>query len=191
MLRPRLYAPAVFLAIAATTLVGACKPVEDEGPRYARASAEASPAAQTPAKRASLIAVAKPPFSEDVFPCTQCHTPGDPVDRTRRTVDSHEKVTLRHDEKNRWCLDCHSAANRDFLHLADGRLVPFTESYRLCGQCHGPTLRHWQAGEHGKRSGSWNGEKRYLLCAHCHDPHSPSFKPMEPLAPPLRQEAVR
>jgi hypothetical protein len=183
-------------ALSAALLLGACHPVEDEGPRYSRVSASdassaKAPSTRTPAKQAALLAVAPPPFSKDVFPCTECHTPGDPVDRTRRKVELHEQVTLRHDEKNRWCLDCHSAENRDFLHLADGRLVPFTESYRLCGQCHGPTLRDWQAGEHGKRTGAWNGEKKYLLCAHCHNPHSPGFKPIVPLAPPLRQEVIR
>ncbi|HEY5492164.1 MAG TPA: hypothetical protein VIK25_13300, partial [Gemmatimonadaceae bacterium] len=89
------------------------------------------------------------------------------------------------------CLDCHDARNRDKLHLADGRLIDFTESYRLCGQCHGPTLRNWKAGEHGKRTGSWSGAKQYLLCASCHSPHSPHFKPLKPKAPPLRQEAIR
>ena len=106
-------------------------------------------------------------------------------------MEFHDEIVLRHDEKNRWCLDCHDAVNRDQLHLADGRPVKFTESYRLCGQCHGPTLRNWQAGEHGKRTGSWSGAKQYLLCPSCHNPHSPRFKPLEPLGPPVRQEQIR
>ena len=55
------------------------------------------------------------------------------------------------------------------LRLANGTLVPFEESYRLCGQCHGDKYRDWRAGVHGRRVGSWNGEKQYLLCVHCHD----------------------
>ena len=138
-----------------------------------------------------LIAVAPPPFSEGVFPCSDCHMEDDEVDRTPRIVDFHDTVEFDHDEENRWCLDCHDAQNRDMLHLADGRLLPFEESYRLCGQCHAQQLKGWKAGDHGRRTGSWSGKKEYLLCASCHDPHSPSFKPIKPLPPPIRQEEIR
>lgn len=137
-----------------------------------------------------LIAVAPPPFSEGVFPCSECHD-GKDVNTKRRVVDDHDQVVFEHDKENRWCLDCHDTVNRDKLHLADGRLLDFTESYLLCGQCHGPTLRNWRAGEHGKRTGFWNGQKKYLLCVNCHNPHSPKFKPIEPMPPPARQEAMR
>ena len=137
------------------------------------------------------IPVPPPPFSEDIFPCSDCHDPEDEVERERRELTlEHEQIELRHDEANRWCLDCHNAANRDFLHLADGRLVEFTESYRLCGQCHGPTYRDWREGLHGKRTGFWNGEKHYLLCVHCHDPHAPAFKPIHPFPAPVPPQAI-
>lgn len=149
-------------------------------------------AATTPATSiAAQFPVAPPPFSDGVFPCSECHGKTDVVNRTPHAVEFHEDVVLRHDEKNRWCLDCHDAQNRDQLHLADGRRIDFTESYRLCGQCHGPTLRNWKAGEHGKRTGSWSGLKQYLLCASCHNPHSPRFKPLRPRPAPLRQEAIQ
>ena len=138
-----------------------------------------------------LVAVARPPFSEDIFPCSECHAETDVVDRTRRVVDFHDTVHFTHDAENRWCLDCHDVQNRDKLKLADGRLLDFTESYVLCAQCHGTKFRDWKAGEHGRRTGSWSGTKQYLLCVHCHDPHSPKFKEMEPLPPPLRQEDIR
>lgn len=138
-----------------------------------------------------LIAVARPPFSPDVFPCSDCHSETDIVDRTRRIVDAHETVHFEHDAENRWCLDCHDAQNRDKLKLADGRQLDFTESYLLCAQCHGTKFRDWKAGEHGRRTGSWSGTKEYLLCVHCHDPHSPRFKAMEPRPPPLRQEMLK
>ncbi|MCX5762006.1 MAG: hypothetical protein NTW72_10995 [Gemmatimonadetes bacterium] len=144
-----------------------------------------------PKPTVTLFPVAPPPFSEGAFPCSECHGLTDKVNRVPHKVDFHEEIVLQHDEKNRWCLDCHDAQHRDKLHLADGRLIDFTESYRLCGQCHGPTLRNWKAGEHGKRTGSWSGAKQYLLCASCHSPHSPHFKPLKPKAPPLRQEAIR
>ena len=138
-----------------------------------------------------LIAVAPPPFSEDIFPCSDCHDAADEVNTTRREVDMHDDIVFDHDSKNRWCLDCHDTRNRDVLHLADGRPVKFTESYLLCGQCHGPQLKNWRAGDHGRRTGYWSGRKEYLLCAHCHDPQSPTIKPLEPLPPPPRQETIR
>lgn len=144
------------------------------------------PVTISPFEDENLIAVDPPPFSEDIFPCSECHD-GTDVDTTRRYVDEHE-IVLEHDAENRWCLDCHDAVNRDKLRLADGRLLDFAESYKLCGQCHGPKLRDWLAGDHGKRTGSWSGTKRYRLCAHCHNPHSPKFKPVKPMPPPVRPE---
>ena len=62
------------------------------------------------------------------------------------------------------------------LRLASGDTVPFTESYRLCGQCHGDKFRDWRLGVHGKRIGRWDGQKVYFLCVNCHNPHTPGFK---------------
>jgi hypothetical protein len=132
-----------------------------------------------------------PPFSEGIFPCSQCHDrPGDP---TRRELGFHDDVQamFHHDSKNRWCLDCHDNANRDVLHLSSGAHVPFTESYRLCGQCHGDKYRDWRAGVHGKRVGMWNGQKTYYLCVNCHNPHSPRFKPLKPEPRPARPEEMK
>jgi hypothetical protein len=132
--------------------------------------------------------VPPPPFSDGIFPCSECHSQMTP-NRTRRALaDMHTEITLRHDEEHRWCLDCHDAEDRDWLHLASGERVPFEESYRLCGQCHGEKLRDWRAGVHGRRTGSWNGHKRYLLCAHCHNPHQPRFAAIEPMPAPKRPE---
>ncbi len=176
------------MAVTALLLSVACGPVESTpATRFGNAPKAAATVNATPA----LYPVAPPPFSEGIFPCSECHSPTDKVDRTPRKLEFHDEIDLHHDEKNRWCLDCHDAVNRDQLHLADGRPVKFTESYRLCGQCHGPTLRNWQAGEHGKRTGSWSGAKQYLLCPSCHNPHSPRFKPLKPLRPPVRQELIK
>jgi hypothetical protein len=131
--------------------------------------------------------VPPPPFSEGIFPCTECHVEQDlPTNRTRRTlVDAHDDIVLEHDEEHRWCLDCHDAENRDRLHLASGEAVSFEESYRVCGQCHGEKYRDWRAGVHGRRIGQWNGAKEYLLCVHCHSPHQPRFKALAPKPAPL------
>jgi hypothetical protein len=130
--------------------------------------------------------VPPPPFTEGIFPCSGCHADLTP-NRTRRTLtDMHDDIVLKHDEQHRWCLDCHDAEDRDWLHLASGERVPFEESYRLCGQCHGEKLRDWRAGVHGRRTGQWNGHKRYLLCAHCHNPHQPRFAKLQPKPAPQR-----
>jgi len=135
------------------------------------------------------VHVPPPPFSEGVFPCSDCHDPDIPVNTRRREMKTaHTDIRFEHDAEHRWCLDCHDAADRDVLHLAGGEPVPFEESYRLCGQCHGDKYRDWRAGVHGRRTGRWDGEKTYLLCVHCHDAHSPRFKPIEPLPPPERPE---
>lgn len=139
-------------------------------------------AVETPEER---LEVPPPPFSAGIYPCSMCHSMM-PVNTTRRQLTGfHTNIVLRHDEENRWCLDCHDAENRDQLHLASGAPVPFEESYRLCGQCHGEKYRDWRAGVHGRRSGDWNGHKTYLLCAHCHNPHQPHFQPLKPEPAPI------
>ena len=125
-----------------------------------------------------------------MFPCNDCHA-GRRTNRTRRELkEAHDDIVLHHAEQNRWCLDCHDANNRDFLTLANGERIQFTESYRLCGQCHGTIFRDWKAGVHGKRTGLWNGKKVYRLCAHCHWPHAPRFKPIKPMSAPAKPEAI-
>lgn len=149
-------------------------------------------ATEAPQATPDGLHVPPPPFSEGVFPCTDCHDPEFPVNGQRRELAmAHDEIVLQHDEEHRWCLDCHDGANRDMLHLASGELVPFEESYRLCGQCHGDKYRDWRAGVHGRRTGRWDGEKQYLLCVHCHDSHSPRFKPIEPLPAPIAPRRTR
>lgn len=134
--------------------------------------------------------VPAPPFSEGIFPCTECHADLE-VNEERRELDFHEEIVLKHAEEQRWCLDCHNPNNRDKLRLANGQLIFFEKSYRLCGQCHGTIYRDWKAGIHGKRTGMWNGKKQYRLCVHCHNPHNPKFKPLKPLPPPIMPEDVK
>ena len=129
-------------------------------------------------------------ISSDYFPCSDCHMDLIPNPQRRELVDMHDDIVFDHDSENRWCLACHNTFNRDSLILAGGRLLGFNESYKLCGQCHGPKYRDWKLGIHGKRTGEWNGNKQYLLCVHCHDPHSPKFKGMQPLPAPRGPEHI-
>lgn len=146
--------------------------------------AVAPPASDGSASETLRPEVPPPPFTEGIFPCSDCHADME-INRTRRVLaDFHLEIELKHDEEHRWCLDCHDSVERDSLHLASGERVPFEESYRLCGQCHGEKLRDWRAGIHGRRTGDWNGHKQYLLCAHCHNPHQPRFRALPPMPPP-------
>ncbi len=130
--------------------------------------------------------VPPPPFSEGIFPCSDCHADMDVNPERRELEDEHVGISqmFNHASQQRWCLDCHNPDDRDKLRLANGDLVSFEKSYNLCGQCHGTIFRDWKAGIHGKRTGEWNGKKLYRLCVHCHNPHSPRFKPIKPLPPP-------
>lgn len=142
----------------------------------------------TPAKHTEMpkFFVPPPPFSEGIFPCSDCHSDMESNPKRRDLEDEHSEISriFNHASEQRWCLDCHNPDDRDMLRLANGDLVSFEESYNLCGQCHGTIFRDWKAGIHGKRTGEWNGRKQYRLCVHCHNPHSPRFKPIKPLPPP-------
>jgi len=137
-----------------------------------------------------IFAVPRPPFSEGIFPCSQCHSYIKPNPQRRVLTEYHTDIVLHHAEGQRWCTDCHNLLNRDKLRLVSGELIAFDESYRLCGQCHGDKFRDWKVGVHGKRTGYWNGDKQYLLCVHCHNPHDPKFKSLKPLPPPVRPGAT-
>jgi len=168
-------------AILPLAWAGAGKAAE---PAHGAAKAPSEASIEAPAGPLDIQAE-RPPFTEGIFPCSQCHDrAGDPKPRQ---LAFHDEVqaSLHHGPPTRWCLDCHDNAKRDFLHLISGELVPFTESYRLCGQCHGDKYRDWRVGVHGKRTGMWNGAKVYFLCVNCHNPHSPRFKPLKPLPPPI------
>ena len=153
--------PRVLAALVGAVLVGVA---------VGATAGSASAASETNAsvqKVEERLEVPPPPFSDGIFPCMNCHANQKP-NRTRRTLtDMHTDIELKH-AQHLWCLDCHDADNRNTLHLASGEPVPFEESYRLCGQCHGEKLRDWKAGVHGRRTGNWNGSKGYLLCVHCH-----------------------
>ena len=147
------------------------------------------PQTQTGTPSDQEIQVPPPPLQLGLSPCSQCHADMTPNLQPRALSDPHDGMALKHG-KERWCLDCHDAKDRDHLHLVNGQLVDFEQSYKLCGQCHGDKYRDWKVGVHGKRTGHWNGQKQYLLCVNCHDPHQPRFKPLQPLPPPVPPEQI-
>jgi hypothetical protein len=152
----------------------AAKPAQ---PKPQGAAPQAQPARKAPEAE---VQANTPPFSEGIFPCSGCHDAKDKVDHTPRELQMHggpgEPAAVLQHGSERWCLDCHDAQRRDLLRSASGQPIPFTESYRLCGQCHGDKYRDWKVGVHGKRTGMWDGAKTYFLCVNCHNPHTPRWK---------------
>lgn len=152
-----------------------------------------APAASSKDYETPKYFVPPPPFSEGIFPCSDCHEDMEVNPKRRQLTEMHEEISknFNHASQQRWCLDCHNPDDRDKLRLANGDLVSFEESYVLCGQCHGTIYRDWKAGIHGKRTGQWNGKKEYRLCVHCHNPHNPRFKPLKPMPPPDNPKEIQ
>ncbi len=136
--------------------------------------------------------------------CYACHDRAKPpqvkLDEHNNVVlpDEHKDLALQHgrNKRNDHCYNCHDSANLDQLMTRDGHRLKLTESTQLCGSCHGPTYRDWEAGIHGRTSGYWNrqlGEATKQACASCHDPHSPAFpsRPPAPAPHPLHRVAVQ
>lgn len=138
------------------------------------------------------------------FDCYVCHDKKKPpvlqFDAQHNIVipDEHaESIRMGHGTHNRnnLCYNCHNEANLLTFSTRDGNELKFAESSRLCGSCHGPNYRDWEAGAHGRINGYWDhqlGEARRLDCVNCHNPHSPRIPTRAPAPPPhlLRHPAA-
>ena len=137
----------------------------------------------------------------DTFDCYACHEEGVKLELTyddnRRLVvpEEHSDIEMGHGThgRNNNCFNCHNDDNLLRLHARDGQDLKFEQSSQLCGSCHGPTMRDWDAGAHGRISGYWarsRGAATKQDCVNCHDPHSPRFPGRKPAPPPyhLRDE---
>ena len=119
-----------------------------------------------------------------MFPCSDCHE-DEPVNpKERQLEEEHEDILLEHGEGRFWCLTCHHPIQNDYLNSLNNKLIDFDQSHRLCGQCHFQRQKDWLFGGHGKRIGTWRGPRQLVLCTECHNPHSPSIKPVIPNPPP-------
>jgi len=127
-----------------------------------------------------------------LYPCSMCHNLNLPKLNTtprklRVTPDpagAPHWATLSHGKGRIWCLDCHYARDREWLHTLDGTKVDFNDAPLVCGQCHSTRYKDWVFGAHGKRVSGWSGERELFSCTHCHDAHNPSLQPREPSKPP-------
>ncbi len=143
---------------------------------------------------------------EDVsdFDCYGCHEKKKPptirYDADSKIIipEEHKDIVLNHGRhgRNNNCFNCHNENKLDTFQTRDGQELKITDSPHLCGSCHGPTLRDWEAGVHGRTSGFWNrtmGSIDRKTCTSCHDPHHPKFPPRKP-APgphPMRPQIVQ
>lgn len=124
------------------------------------------------------------------YPCSECHEGLDPDPRVRALVEEHDDVALFHGGGRFWCLTCHDADDRDALRSLDGKPISFDQSFLLCGQCHFAAQRDFVGGAHGKRIGTWEGERVLTSCVACHDAHDPSTKLRAPAEIPLTRKAI-
>jgi len=132
-----------------------------------------------------------PEIDDEYLPCGDCHESNDAQTNitVRELEEDHDEMEFSHG--NLWCLHCHDKESRDSLHLSDGSLVAFEDSWQLCTQCHAEKLPDWRAGVHGKRTGYWRGPQEYRTCVVCHDAHDPPFKSIAPRPAPKRPEEIR
>ena len=129
------------------------------------------------------------------YDCYGCHEKNKPppirYDEKHKIIipKEHSNIVMGHGshDRNDLCFNCHNELNLVTLQSRDGRELKFDNIPQLCGSCHGPTFRDWEAGAHGRISGSWDhakGEFTRLSCANCHNPHAPRIPTREPAPGP-------
>jgi hypothetical protein len=139
------------------------------------------------------LAKAKEDLSD--YDCYGCHEKNKPppirYDEKHKIIipKEHSNIVMGHGshDRNDLCFNCHNELNLVTLQSRDGRELKFDNIPQLCGSCHGPTFRDWEAGAHGRISGSWDhgkGEFTRLSCANCHNPHAPRIPTREPAPGP-------
>ena len=129
------------------------------------------------------------------YDCYACHEKGKPpplrLDTNQQIIvaKEHADIVMGHGShgRNNNCFNCHNENNLLLLQPRDGRELKFSDSPLLCGSCHGPTYRDWEAGAHGRISGYWDrsvGAIQRKQCVNCHNPHAPAFPGRKPAPGP-------
>ena len=129
------------------------------------------------------------------YDCYGCHekdkSPPIRYDEHQKIIipQEHSDIVMGHGshDRNNNCFNCHNEENLLTLKVRHGSGVQFDNIPALCGSCHGPTYRDWEAGAHGRISGYWDhskGEFTRLSCANCHNPHAPRIPTRAPAPGP-------
>ncbi len=129
------------------------------------------------------------------FECYTCHEKNNPpklklnAEGDVIVPKEHSNIVMGHGRhhRNNNCFNCHDEANLEQLQTRDGRHLKIVDSPALCGSCHGPTFRDWEAGVHGRTSGYWKRDLGAIdrkVCTSCHNPHAPAFPSRAPAPGP-------
>jgi hypothetical protein len=111
--------------------------------------------------------------------CLNCHKDGRIEVVGSKEPDSHWDIqkTFKHAQSHVMnCTTCHNPSEITQLKLLDGQKLSVDQSFKVCAQCHFKQEQDWRLGAHGKRIGSWYGERVIKNCASCHNPHKPAFE---------------
>ena len=149
----------------------------------------------TATTRKSYADLARAEEDLSIFDCYLCHEKTKPpqlqYDENHNLIipSEHSDIVMHHGthERNNNCYNCHNESNFEVFQTRDGQELSFANSAPLCGSCHGPTYRDWEAGAHGRINGYWErelGPYERKLCVNCHNPHSPKFPGREPAPGP-------
>lgn len=120
--------------------------------------------------------------------CTTCHATREANPTTREGAqlkEFHQGLTTAHGGLQ--CVACHHSGDYSQLRLASGDSLAFSESIRLCAQCHGTQFRDYEHGAHGGMAGHWDlsaGPRTRNHCLVCHDAHAPKYQPVSPVFRP-------
>ena len=179
----------VALAVAFVSNLWGHAPARKSIPLVDRKFLETTPWRQTYAD----LKKAKEDLSD--YDCYGCHEKNKPppirYDAEQKIIipKEHSDIVMGHGshDRNNLCFNCHNEQNLLTLQVRDGRQVTFDNIPPLCGSCHGPTYRDWEAGAHGRISGYWDrrqGDFTRLSCANCHNPHAPRIPTRQPAPGP-------
>ncbi len=120
--------------------------------------------------------------------CATCHDTREPNFKANDGAALTEfHVGLKYKHGSQTCLSCHNSEDYGTLKRADGQALNFSDSMKLCAQCHGPQFRDYQNGSHGGMTGYWDlrqGPRERNHCTDCHDPHHPAYPQVMPVFPP-------
>ncbi len=126
--------------------------------------------------------------------CHICHAFWVPIPQTTETSNprfAHANLQLNHGKNDR-CYNCHMITDRNMYVADDGSAIMSETPEKMCSRCHGLIYSDWQAGTHGKWTGTYMPatpfERLTYTCTECHDPHNPLFKYSKIAPPPVWPE---